>query len=514
VDAVGTAAGHDDILRRVPPQNLEAEQSVLGAIFLDNEALNQALEILNPDDFYRESHREIFRVMVELRGRDNAIDAITTTDALRSRGKLEAIGGPAYIAELAGCVPTALHVAHYAQIVRVKAALRRVALIGTELAEEACNGVTDGATFADFAEGQMRSAASRLRPKQAPLAQIASEIVETEVDWLLDGEVARRKLHDRFGDPGVGKSTHTVDEMARLTRLGKVVALLSAEDDAADTIIPRLREAGADLRLVRIIPSTVKTPEGIRSIVLPDDLPLIEKALVGVDVLYLDPITAFLAGRFDSHKDAAMRGVLAELAALAGRANCAVIWIRHLNKSSGEASALYRAGGSIAFVAAARIAFLIGYDPGDDSPLALRKRVVACVKNNLAPIGKSRAFRLVAREGAKVAHVQWLDEPCDLTANDLLTTRDPRQAEASEEADEFLRDELAEGERPSAEVERHARALGISPRTLVRARKRLGIRSRKKGFGKEWLISLPESKAAADATEVSGPSDDEEDTKL
>ena len=94
------AASTDDILRRVPPQNLEAEQSVLGAVLLDNEAINPALEVLLPDDFYRESHRVIFRAMTELSDRNVPVDAITLTDALAG-GKLEQIGGPAYIAELA-----------------------------------------------------------------------------------------------------------------------------------------------------------------------------------------------------------------------------------------------------------------------------------------------------------------------------------------------------------------------------------------------------------------------------
>ena len=108
------AAAADDILRRVPPQNLEAEQSVLGAILLENEAINQALEVLSAEDFYREPHREIFRAMAELTDKSQPVDAITLTDALRARGALESIGGPAYIAELANCVPTAANIAHYA----------------------------------------------------------------------------------------------------------------------------------------------------------------------------------------------------------------------------------------------------------------------------------------------------------------------------------------------------------------------------------------------------------------
>ena len=121
------AVSSDDILKRVPPQNLEAEQSVLGAILLDNDAINHALEILTPDDFYRETHREIFRAMVALTDHNQPVDAITLTDALRTKGALEAVGGPAYIAELASIVPTAANVAHYARITREKAVLRSLA---------------------------------------------------------------------------------------------------------------------------------------------------------------------------------------------------------------------------------------------------------------------------------------------------------------------------------------------------------------------------------------------------
>jgi replicative DNA helicase len=95
------AAAADDILKRVPPQNLDAEQSVLGAILLDNEAINQALEVLSPEDFYRETHREIFRAMVDLTEHNKPVDAITLSELLRTKGALEAIGGVGYIAELA-----------------------------------------------------------------------------------------------------------------------------------------------------------------------------------------------------------------------------------------------------------------------------------------------------------------------------------------------------------------------------------------------------------------------------
>ena len=82
-------SSEEDILKRVPPQNIEAEQSVVGAILLDNDAINQAIEILTAENFYRESHREIFRAMAALTDRNQPVDAITLTDALRTRGVLE-----------------------------------------------------------------------------------------------------------------------------------------------------------------------------------------------------------------------------------------------------------------------------------------------------------------------------------------------------------------------------------------------------------------------------------------
>jgi replicative DNA helicase len=146
------AAASEDILRRVPPQNIEAEQSVLGAVLLDNDAINQALEIVTAEDFYRESHREIFRAMVALIEHLQPVDAITLTDALRTRGVLEAIGGAGYIAELAAGVPTAANIAHYARIVREKAVLRGLASVATEIASGAYDSPSNVDEFLDESE--------------------------------------------------------------------------------------------------------------------------------------------------------------------------------------------------------------------------------------------------------------------------------------------------------------------------------------------------------------------------
>ncbi|HVA76872.1 MAG TPA: replicative DNA helicase [Candidatus Binataceae bacterium] len=173
------ADGADDILRRVPPQNLEAEQSVLGAILLDNEAINFALETITAEDFYRESHREIFRAMADLSDRSQPVDAITLSDALRTRGKLEMIGGAAYIAELASIVPTAANVAHYARIVREKSVLRSLASIATEIASGAYEAPANVEEFLDAAEHRVFEISERrIRPAFHGMKDLTVEAIK------------------------------------------------------------------------------------------------------------------------------------------------------------------------------------------------------------------------------------------------------------------------------------------------------------------------------------------------
>ncbi len=170
------AAQTDDILRRLPPQNIEAEQSVLGAVLLENEAINQALEILTADDFYRETHREIFRAMMELSDHNNPVDAITLTDALRTKSVLEQVGGPAYIAELADAVPTAANVGHYARIVREKAVLRSLATIATDIASSAYEANADVDEFLDTAEHRIFEISERrIKPSFHTMPELTRE---------------------------------------------------------------------------------------------------------------------------------------------------------------------------------------------------------------------------------------------------------------------------------------------------------------------------------------------------
>jgi replicative DNA helicase len=124
-------------MRKLPPQSIEAEMSILGGILLDNEAINRVLDNLVPDDFYRESHRKIMRAMIELNEHREPCDLITLTTILKKRGELEEVGGAPYLATLVDYVPTAANIAYYSKIVKEKAISRNLISAATEI-------VTDG----------------------------------------------------------------------------------------------------------------------------------------------------------------------------------------------------------------------------------------------------------------------------------------------------------------------------------------------------------------------------------
>ena len=111
---------------RLPPQNVEAEQCVLGSILLDNSALNRILDMVTPQDFYKREHQLIFTTMLDLYEKNHPIDLVTLSDALTHREELEAVGGVNYLMELAEVVPSSAHVQHYARIVKEKAVLRHL----------------------------------------------------------------------------------------------------------------------------------------------------------------------------------------------------------------------------------------------------------------------------------------------------------------------------------------------------------------------------------------------------
>lgn len=150
--AVANLRSSGQSIDRVPPQSLEAERAVLGSILLDNETLNNVIEILTPDAFYRPAHRSIYQAILELTDRNEPIDLVTLTEYLKSQGELEGVGGSSYLAALVDGVPTAANVVPYAQIVREKSVLRHLVTVATDIVSEGYQAAGDVDNFLDRAE--------------------------------------------------------------------------------------------------------------------------------------------------------------------------------------------------------------------------------------------------------------------------------------------------------------------------------------------------------------------------
>ncbi len=141
-----------DLMQRIPPNSIEAEQSVLGAMLLDKEAISVAAEILEGEDFYREVHSEIFQAVVSIFNDGEPVDLITLTDRLKSRKTIEAIGGPAYLAKLMDVVPITHNIGYYAKIVKEKSILRKLIKSSNIIVSKCYDNAEDPASIVDEAE--------------------------------------------------------------------------------------------------------------------------------------------------------------------------------------------------------------------------------------------------------------------------------------------------------------------------------------------------------------------------
>jgi replicative DNA helicase len=163
---------------KLPPQNLEAEQSVLGAILIENEAMAKAMELVTDQDFYRGAHRKIYRAMLDLSERGEVIDQITLTEHLHVKGDLESIGGAAYLAELVQAVPSAANVRYHSKIVQEKALLRGLINASTEVVTRGYEGSSPVDDLLDFAERSIfRLAEGKLGQSFIPVSRVLSDSV-------------------------------------------------------------------------------------------------------------------------------------------------------------------------------------------------------------------------------------------------------------------------------------------------------------------------------------------------
>jgi hypothetical protein len=346
------------------------------------------------------------------------------------------------------------------------------------------------------------------KPTSTPpyVARCLADVTPAAVSWLWTNRIALGKLNLIAGQPGLGKSQITALFAAVVSTggiwpdgaaapLGSVV-FVCCEDDAADTIVPRLDAAGADRSRIHqldwvIRPGEQREPQQSlfdlgRDIAVLRDL---ANDIGDVKLIVIDPISAYL-GRLDSHKNSDMRSALAPLQKLAAEIGATIVLVSHLNKGAADGAATSRVSGSGAFVAACRSGWLVAKH--QDEP----RRIFTPLKNNIGNDREGFAFAIEGVDlpgGISTSRVVFESTPIEISADDALQTRsgDTDDAGAIGEAKAFLVDLLKDGPEAANSIFKKAKAAGISEITLRRAKSRLKVQTIKSQMSGGWNWCLP-----------------------
>lgn len=334
-------------------------------------------------------------------------------------------------------------------------------------------------------------------------ARCLAEVEPRPVHWLWQDRIACGKLNLIAGHPGRGKSTLTL-HMAALVSIGGTwpdgapcpagnVIFITCEDDAADTLVPRLLAAGSDSSRCHLLDTVTNGKGGWRPFNLRSDVAVLDQLardIGGVSLVIIDPISAYLDG-IDSHSVAEVRGGLVPLQQFAEHSGAAIVLVTHFNKGTPDGSAMSRVAGSGAFVAVCRSAWAVDRDP--EQPTG-RRRVFAPMKNNIGDDRTGFMFELEPfeiGEGIRGSRVRFLPGTVSISADELVRsqTRSTSRSSAKGKAMAFLAQLLSSGPLPPADIEAATKAAGHSWRTVQRAKEALDIQSLKRRG--EWLWELP-----------------------
>lgn len=256
---------------RLPPQSLEAEQSVLGAMLLDKDAVVQVADFLAPEHFYKAAHGQIFEVCLKLYEERQPIDLVTVTEELKSRKQLKAVGGSAYLTELVGAVPTAAHVEEYGRIVKAHYIRRELIRVGSELADLGFDVATQTDRLMDLAEQKIFNVSQRhLRQAFIPIKEALAESFDrldelhksasglrgvptgfTEIDNALAGMQASNLLI-LAARPGVGKTSLALNIAAYVAVEAKLPVGFFSLEMSREELLDRLLVAQADIDAWRL----------------------------------------------------------------------------------------------------------------------------------------------------------------------------------------------------------------------------------------------------------------------
>lgn len=189
-----------EMMPKLPPQNVEAEQSVLGSLLLDKDAILKVADMITPDDFYRDDHKAIFSAMLKLFEKRMPMDVVTVSEELEKAGKFESVGGATYLTTLVNVVPTASHVEHYASIVQGKATLRRLIGAATKISELGYQEDSDLSKLLDTAEQSLFSVSQKhLKQNFVPIKDVLADSFE-RIDELHRNKGVLRGVPTGFRD--------------------------------------------------------------------------------------------------------------------------------------------------------------------------------------------------------------------------------------------------------------------------------------------------------------------------
>lgn len=326
-----------------------------------------------------------------------------------------------------------------------------------------------------------------------------ADVEARTIPWLWENRIAAGRMTLLVGRPGLGKSFMTCDMAARVSngwdwpdgapcRQGSVL-LVSAEDDPADTIRPRLDAAEADCSRVHVLRGVMARDDRgnqVERVFTLADLDALEGALESIGdcrLCIIDPIGSYLGGRANSDRDNEVRGILAPVAALAERFETAMLVVAH-NRKAEAAYADDTAMGSRAFTGLARNVLHLMPDREDK-----RRRLLLSGKSNLGPPAPGLAFEI----DGQPASLRWELGTLDMNADEGMRASggSEEQAPARSMAEEWLSELLQQGPMRSDEVKAQAVAAGMAWRTVRRAQESLGITPRKAGFDGGWVWTLP-----------------------
>ena len=354
-------------------------------------------------------------------------------------------------------------------------------------------------------------------PPRGVVLACGADLTPMPVCWLWDGWLALGKLHILAGAPGQGKTTIALALAAAITVGGRWpdgtraplgnVLVWSGEDDAADTLLPRLIAAGGERSRCYFIQGTRQADGSLRPFDPAHDLGALQEAIAaigGVSLLVIDPVVSAVTG--DSHKNTEVRRAMQPLVDLAAATNCAVLGITHFAKGGQGTDPAQRVVGSVAFTAVARVVLVaakVKAEAGEDGEQEDR-RILARSKSNIGPDDGGHEYGLEQTEvlgGIQASRIAW-GKAVQGSARELLT--DPtEEPDESNDAAGFLRGLLSDGPMPAKAIFKDADEAGYSRDTVKRASLKMGIEKRKTGMNGGWLWALPDGIHAAKNAEES-----------